>query len=114
VESEPESEPRLRIVDNPDRQRYEAFLGDEKAGYSEYEIRPDRVVFTHTVVRPKFEGKGIGSRLAKFAVEDVRARGLRITPVCPFIRSWLKRHEEYDEMVDFPPEDSAEERVSSL
>jgi len=109
-----ESEPQLRIVDNPERQRYEAFLGDEKAGYSEYEVRPERVVFTHTVVRPKFEGKGIGSRLAKFAVQDARDRGLRITPVCPFIRAWLRRHAEYDEIVDYPVEGSAEERVSSL
>jgi predicted GNAT family acetyltransferase len=109
-----ESEPQLNIVDNPERGRYEAFLGEEKAGYSEYVLRPGRVVFTHTVVRPKFEGHGIGSRLAKFVIEDVRARGLRITPVCPFVRAYLRRHSEYDAIVDFPPEGSPEERVSSL
>jgi predicted GNAT family acetyltransferase len=109
-----EDDPQLRIADNAERHRFEAFLGDEKAGYSEYELRPDRVVFDHTVVRPQFEGQGIGSRLARFAVDDARSRGLRITPVCPFIRAWLRRHPEYDEIVDYPPEKSAEERVSSL
>jgi predicted GNAT family acetyltransferase len=109
-----ESEPQLTIADNPERHRYEALLGGEKAGYSEYELQPGRVVFTHTVVRTKFEGRGIGSRLAKFAIEDVRGRGLRITPICPFIRAWLRRHSEYDEIVDFPSEDSAEERVRSF
>ena len=104
MESEAVAEPELipRIEDDPPNQRYKVWLGDEFAAYSEYENEPGRIVFTHTVVRPRFEGRGIGSRLAKFAVEDARARGLRITPICPFIRSWLERHHEYDSIVDYP------------
>jgi predicted GNAT family acetyltransferase len=98
-----ESDDELAIADNPGHHRYEVKLGLRPAAYSTYELEPGRVVFTHTVVRPQFEGRGIGSRLAKFAVEDVRSRGLRITPVCPFVRSWLNRHPEYDSIVDFPP-----------
>ena len=102
AEAAPEVEPTLRIENEPSAHRYRAWLGDEFAAYSEYEDEPGRMVFTHTVVRPKFEGRGIGSRLAKFAVDDARARGLRIIPVCPFIRSWLERHHDYDSIVDFP------------
>ena len=104
MESEAVAEPELipRIEDDPPNQRYKVWLGDEPVAYSEYENEPGRIVFTHTVVRPRFEGRGIGSRLAKFAVEDARARGLRITPICPFIRSWLERHHEYDSIVDYP------------
>jgi predicted GNAT family acetyltransferase len=91
------------FADDPERQRYEALVDGESIGYSEYETEPGRVVFTHTVVRPEYEGRGIGSSLARFAVDDVRARGLRITPVCPFIRAYLRRHPEYDSIVDFPP-----------
>ena len=98
----------LRIEDDRDARRYKVWIGDEFAAYSEYENEPGRLVFTHTVVRPRFEGRGIGSRLAKFAVDDVQARGLRITPVCPFVRSWLKRHHEYDSIVDFPPDDQTD------
>lgn len=97
-----ESEPELTIADNPARHRYEASLDGEPAAYSEYELEPGRIVFTHTVVRPRFEGKGVGSRLAKFAVDDARARGLRITPVCPFVRAYLRKHPEYDSDVDYP------------
>ncbi len=97
-----ESEPELRIVDDPDTKRFRAWLGDELAGYSEYEAEPGRIVFTHTVVRPKFEGRGIGSRLAKFAVDEVRGRGLRITPICPFVRAYLEGHRDYDAIVDYP------------
>ena len=97
-----QAEQPLRIEDDREAHRYKVWMGDEFAAYSEYENEPGRIVFTHTVVRPKFEGRGIGSRLAKFAVDDVRARGLRITPICPFVRSWLERHHEYDPIVDFP------------
>ena len=102
AEAVAQSEPTLRIEDSPSKNRYQAWLGEEFAAWSEYEKDDGRIVFTHTVVRPKFEGRGIGSRLAKFAVDDARDRGLRITPVCPFIRSWLERHDEYDSIVDYP------------
>lgn len=98
-----ESEDELTIADNPKHNRYEAMLGRRPAAYSSYELEPGRIVFMHTVVRPQFEGRGVGSRLAKFAVDDARARGLRITPVCPFVRAYLKRHRENDSIVDYPP-----------
>lgn len=97
-----ESEPELIIADNTARHRYEASLDGQSAAYSEYELEPGRIVFTHTVVRPRFEGQGVGSRLAKFVLDDARARGLRIVPVCPFVRAHLKKHPEYDSVVDYP------------
>jgi uncharacterized protein len=97
-----EKDSELRLVDNRQENRYQAFLGDVDVAFSEYETEPGRVVFTHTVVNPEFEGRGIGSRLAKHVIEDVRSRGLRITPVCPFIRAYLRRHHEYDSIVDYP------------
>ena len=101
-------QPKLTLTNNAERNRYEARLGDKLAGYSSYDVQPDRVVFVHTVVRPEYEGKGIGSRLAKFAIDDVRDRGLRIKPLCPFIRAYLQRHPEYNEIVDFPKAQLAE------
>jgi len=100
-----EIEPEVTVVDNRERGRYEALIDGQPAAYSTYELEPGRVVITHTVVRPKFEGRGVGSRLAKFAVDDVRNRGLRIKPVCEFTRAWLRRHPEYESIVDYPTED---------
>lgn len=95
---------QLTIVNNRVANRYEASLDGRRAGYSTYEEEPGRVTFVHTVVPPEFEGRGVGSRLAKFAIDDTRARGLRVTPVCPFVRDYLRRHSEYDSMVDYPTE----------
>jgi predicted GNAT family acetyltransferase len=94
----------LQIRDDPERGRFIAQKGGHFVGYSEYELQPGRIVFTHTVVKPEFEGQGIGSRLARHVVSDALSRDLRITPVCPFIRAYLERHSEFDEKVDFPTE----------
>ncbi len=56
-------------------------------------------MFTHTEVFPEFEGKGVGSRLATGALDDVRARGLKLTPQCPFISAYIKRHPAYADLV---------------
>ncbi len=97
-----ESETELSFANDERHGRYHVMHGNRLIAFSEYELEPGRIVFTHTVVRPEFEGQGIGSRLARFVVEDARARGLRITPVCPFVRAYLRRHSEYESIVDYP------------
>jgi len=89
----------LRLADNPAEGRYEAHLGDRLAGFSEYIVAPGRLIFTHTVVDPELEGRGIGSRLVKFELEDVRRRGLKLTPRCPFVRAYIARHRDYQDLV---------------
>lgn len=93
----------LTVRDNPAERRYEARLEGEVVGYSQYIPATDRIIFTHTVVEPEYEGRGIGTELARAVVEDAIARGLRITPRCPFIRAYLQRHRQYDDLVDYPP-----------
>lgn len=95
----PESGPPVRVVDNPDKHRYEAYLGDELAGFVTHRSRPGVVVLVHTEVASEFEGHGVGSRLAAAALEDIRARGLKVDPVCPFIVEYLDRHPELSDLV---------------
>ena len=89
-------------IDNPERQRWEVRRGDDVVAYAEYRQAPGRVIFTHTVVEPEYEGRGIGSRLAKTVLDASVAAGLRITPQCPFIRAHVMRHPEYAAHVDMP------------
>jgi predicted GNAT family acetyltransferase len=92
----------VRVTSNEAARRWEAVVDDELAGYAEYRLVPGRVIFTHTVVEPQFEGRGIATQLARVAVDDALARGLRITPYCPFIRAYLQRHPEFSASVDYP------------
>ena len=89
----------IRIVDNPGERRYEALLEDRVVGVSEYHLVGDQIIFLHTEVDPSVEGLGVGSRLAKGALDDVRQRGLKVVAECPFIAAWLKRHREYADLL---------------
>ena len=89
----------IQVVDNPAQRRYEALVDGEVAGYVFYQQGEGELVLIHTEVEEAFEGQGVGSRLAAGTLDDVRARGLRIVPVCPFIKSYIERHPEYADIV---------------
>lgn len=95
---------------NPQARRYEAHIDGELAGFAEYQLTDDLVVFTHTEVDEKFEGKGVGSALARFALDDVRAAGTRkVLPLCPFIKAWIGKHPEYLDLVYGAPATTAKD-----
>ena len=89
----------IAVADNPERDRYEARVDGELAGYVAYRRRGERIALNHTEVDDAFEGKGVGSALASYALDDARARGLAVIPYCPFINEWLKRHPSYTDLV---------------
>jgi predicted GNAT family acetyltransferase len=90
----------VTVVDDPVAHRFEARIGDRVAGFSEYRLKPGRIIFTHTEVDPAFEGQGVGSTLAAGVLDAARQRGLAVVPLCPFIRAYIKRHPEYADLVD--------------
>ena len=85
----------LTLTKNTDANRYEAWDGDALAGFAEYQLTDQRIVFTHTEVDPSYEGKGVGSQVARFALDDVRAAGKKVDPVCPYVASWIDKHPDY-------------------
>lgn len=90
----------ITVSDNPGQHRYEARIGGVLAGFSVYELSEGRITFVHTEVDTKFEGKGVGSAIARFALADVRSQGERsVVPLCPFIKAWIGKHPEYQSLV---------------
>jgi predicted GNAT family acetyltransferase len=90
----------VRIVDNPDARRYEALVGDRVAGFVDYRPAGTRRLLIHTEVDSEFEGRGIGSQLARGVLDDIRARGMTATVHCPFITAYLERHPDYEDIVE--------------
>jgi uncharacterized protein len=89
----------MTVRDNPELQRYEAVVEGELAGSIYYREREGELVLVHTEVEKGFEGQGIGGRLVAATLDDIRARGLRMRPFCPFVRAYLERHPEYDDLI---------------
>jgi predicted GNAT family acetyltransferase len=94
-------EPMIVISDAPERKRFIATADGEPAGFIVYRLRPGLLALIHTEVEERFEGHGIGGRLARFALDQARAEGLAVLPFCPFVNDWMKRHPEYTDLV--PP-----------
>ncbi|MDB5707054.1 MAG: N-acetyltransferase [Sphingomonas bacterium] len=91
------------VRDNPARHRFELMV-DNHLSFSAYTIDGPVITFTHTIVPPELGGRGIGSRLIAGALAQVRARGLKVRPVCSFVRGYIERHPEMqDLLVDSPP-----------
>ena len=94
------------IVDSREAGRFELRLEQEVAGYVEYRDERGALALTHTVVEKQYEGQGIGSALARAALDSARERGTSVLPRCPFIRSWISKHPDYVSVV---PADRREE-----
>ena len=88
-----------QVVNNTDAGKYEISLDGKPAGFAEYRLKDSRVIFTHTEVDSAFEGHGIGSTLVRYALDDVRERGLHAVPLCPFIAAYIEQHPEYQDLV---------------
>lgn len=90
----------MNVVDNPATSRYELWVDDHVVGFAAYSRRdPDVLVLPHVEIDTAYEGRGLGSALVQGALDQVRAAGDRVVPVCPFVVAYLKRHPEYTDLV---------------
>jgi predicted GNAT family acetyltransferase len=102
--------PDVEVTRNDDAHRYEAVLDGEQVGFAEYQLTDQLVVFTHTEVEDRCEGKGVGSALARAALDDVREQGTRkVLPLCPFIKGWIGHHSDYMDLVYGAPRSTAKD-----
>ncbi|WP_048439447.1 GNAT family N-acetyltransferase [Caenimonas sp. SL110] len=89
----------VTVSDNPSAHRYEAMMDGELAAFADYESQAGALLLPHTEVLPKFEGKGVASKLAKFVLADARSRGLQVIPACEFMAGYIRKHPEYLDLV---------------
>ena len=92
---------RIVVSDAPERKRFEVTVDGELAGFLIYRARDGLIALIHTEVEDGYEGRGLGGRLARFALDRAREQGVAVLPFCPFVNEWIKRHREY---VDLVPE----------
>jgi uncharacterized protein len=91
----------VEVSDAPEAKRYEARVDGATgvAGLAQY-IRTDELIaFVHTEVEPEHEGRGVGSALARTALDEARAANLRVLATCPFFAGWMSRHPEYQDLL---------------
>ena len=82
----------MEITNNLAESRYEIFIEGELAGFADYKVIEDTVTFPHTEVDPAFGGRGVGSALVEFALNDVATLGKFVAPVCPFVSKAIAKN----------------------
>jgi predicted GNAT family acetyltransferase len=86
------------VVNNKAHHRYE-FTVDGHLAATYYAISDGVITFIHTEVPPELGGKGIASRLIRGALDQVRADGLKVIPQCPFVKAFIEKNANYQDLL---------------
>jgi predicted GNAT family acetyltransferase len=89
------------MEDNQSRKRFELEV-DGHVAFLTYRREDDGLELIHTEVPDELEGKGVGSRLVKEVLAFARENSLRVTPTCKFVRSYLERHSDEQDVLAKP------------
>lgn len=87
----------LEVIHNPNAKRFEIQL-DGGLAMVEYLQNKNNIIFTHTEVPEAYEGQGVGKILAEFVLNYAKQQGYKVQPLCPFIKAYVLRHPEYQEI----------------
>lgn len=90
----------MKVLDNPERHRFEIDLGDGQFAFAEYTLPAGKIMFTHTEVPQSHEGRGIGTVLIEAGLAAARERRLKVIPICPFFAAYMQKHAEVQDLLD--------------
>lgn len=86
------------VRNNTDENRYEINVDGHLAA-TYYRIVDGVITFIHTEVPDALAGRGVGSKLVKGALDQVRAAELKVVPQCPFVRAYIEKHPDYADLL---------------
>ncbi len=87
------------VVDNAQRQQYELRVDGDLAALTQYRLHGGVADFVHTETLEQFAHLGLATELVRSALDDVRRRGWKVRPLCPFVRRFIAEHGEYRDLV---------------
>jgi len=92
----------IEVIDNPAASRYEVAVDGALAGHADRHERDGIMVLPHTVVDPRYRGRGLAGQLIRRALDDARAQGLSVAPACSYVSAFISEHPDD---LDLVPED---------
>ena len=83
----------IHVVHNEPEQRFEAIV-DGRRSFASYRREGDVLYMVHTEVPREQRGSGIAAAVVQGAMDYAQAHGLKVAPVCSYVRAYLRRHPE--------------------
>ena len=87
------------VTNNSAASRYELHLDGTLVSIADYRLRSDVVDLVHVETAPAFEGRGMAAELVAGALADIRSRGLKMRPSCPYVSSYLDTHDDQRDLL---------------
>jgi predicted GNAT family acetyltransferase len=78
--------------------RYEGRVGLELVTVIDFVVQGDILMITHTGTDPQWRGRGYAGRTTRAMLDDIRARGAKVQPLCPFTVAFFEAHPEYADL----------------
>ncbi|WP_410004515.1 GNAT family N-acetyltransferase [Aequorivita nionensis] len=88
----------MRVIDNKEMNRFETEIDGYKA-IIEYSVKPGVLSLNHTEVPKELSGQGVASEMTEKVLLQIELRGLKVIPVCPFIKKYIEKHPEWKSIV---------------
>jgi hypothetical protein len=95
-----EDRPAVLVRDNPDSSEYEAVVDGKAIGIIGYEDARQRRILINTAVDPEYRHHGIAHQLIAYALDDIRARQMTLSIMCPIVGEFIQEHPEYAGLID--------------
>lgn len=85
--------------EGPSKGRYVVRLDGAEAEMTYSRAGESMIIIDHTEIPGAMRGRSVGSALVRRAVEDARAEGRFIVPLCPFAKAQIERHPEWHDVL---------------
>lgn len=89
----------INVVHNEEKNRFEAVIDEHTARINYTMLGPKTIIFTHTVVPNALKGQGVANIMARYVLDYAHEKELTVIPQCPFVRAYIDRHEEYQDLL---------------
>nr|WP_237554809.1 GNAT family N-acetyltransferase [Streptomyces sp. SID4948] len=91
---------QVEVVNDAARRFYEVRYGGESAGLLVYEEVAGQHVLTHTTIRQEYRGRGLAKVLIRRVLDDLEAKGARISIRCPIVDRFIEDNPQYKRLID--------------
>jgi predicted GNAT family acetyltransferase len=88
----------LPLTNDTHAHNFEMIVDGHRA-FIDYQLKHDKVFLIHTEVPVELEGHGVAATMVDRTLRYIEEHGWKIVPYCTYIKSYLKKHPEWERLL---------------